>query len=742
MPKSSTAHPGAAARVAGPLSCPSCGAAVPLGEGDELECPYCSARVPVPADYRALREAQREEGADRARAEALYEKLGHAPPPLLRRWANLSSPLYRWVTEGARGLLRLGWMAVLIALISLTLLGHWAAPRIGIDVIDVVGGEHLYGGLCALFAVVAVLPVAAAGYLDQFVKSRAALQRSLAAGMPEQPGGPSTCRRCGAPLHVPAGALGVRCVYCSSDNLVALPHDWVEQASRFEHKEHETIQEAVESQRADGSAAKWLLLRRLGLGFGSIAVLGYAGMWAQEAASIGEAIPWSQAFTPGRRLLPVWNGAVAVPIHRPTRLRGNSLDERPGFLAALHGGEYLVLSSATLGADVDVAVTNNSHAFRWAKHPAWEVASDGRYHAVFRAPYTGYFFVQLEYSTPPSGDAELEWSTAAKAPPHNPPKPPDVHVRKLSPGHGQVRGLAFSPDSHQLAVACADGTTTLFDTETGAKRLALQSDPPRAVAWRPGAAELAIATDHAVVIEDTEHGESLRSLETPASSVRYSPDGQWLADAGADAQLRVYAAGNDYKLSHTLEGDGKPPGALCFAPWSGVIAAAGADREVRFLELGKGRQVDSTLVGEPLDALAWSPDGRWLLGGGKLQTIRRVWVKRPRAPVVHLLGKTISPENPRANDVTGREYRGLVGHRGRVLALTFIPHTSLFVASSSDKTVRLWDIHHGRELGTLLHTAAPVRNLAASSDGRSLAVGVASDVELVHLPAGRAWNGG
>jgi hypothetical protein len=57
---------------------------------------------------------------------------------------------------------------------------------------------------------------------------RTRLQAALAAKHPPHPGGPSACRRCGGPLTVEGEALGVRCVYCGADNLVALPPAWVD----------------------------------------------------------------------------------------------------------------------------------------------------------------------------------------------------------------------------------------------------------------------------------------------------------------------------------------------------------------------------------------------------------------------------------------------------------------------------------------------------------------------------------
>jgi LSD1 subclass zinc finger protein len=87
----------------------------------------------------------------------------------------------------------------------------------------------LLGGFLFLCVVRPVLLVANA---RRVARVRQMLQAALAARPPERPGGPATCRSCGAPLDVPEGALGVRCVYCREHNLVAIPESWIARARK------------------------------------------------------------------------------------------------------------------------------------------------------------------------------------------------------------------------------------------------------------------------------------------------------------------------------------------------------------------------------------------------------------------------------------------------------------------------------------------------------------------------------
>jgi uncharacterized Zn finger protein (UPF0148 family) len=72
-----------------------------------------------------------------------------------------------------------------------------------------------------------------------------ALQGALVAGEPAHPGGPSTCRSCGAPLSVKPGKLCVPCYYCSTQNLVSLESSWVKQVKESADKKVKSLTQAI-----------------------------------------------------------------------------------------------------------------------------------------------------------------------------------------------------------------------------------------------------------------------------------------------------------------------------------------------------------------------------------------------------------------------------------------------------------------------------------------------------------------
>ncbi len=116
----------------------------------------------------------------------------------------------------------------------------------------------------ALAAVGAALGV----YGRRRARSRQRLQAALAAKPPERKGGPATCRSCGAPLTVESGALGVRCIYCGSDNLVALPPSWIANVGA----DAAAIGAEIEPARAELDRERARLRRGLVLHVGGIGV--------------------------------------------------------------------------------------------------------------------------------------------------------------------------------------------------------------------------------------------------------------------------------------------------------------------------------------------------------------------------------------------------------------------------------------------------------------------------------------
>ncbi len=201
-----------------PIHCPECGGIVPLADAEHARCPYCGHATDLPEDYRAAFRAEQDDAPTRERAEKLYRKLSRRPSAILRACAIVFSG---WFWLGAGGVLMMGAMAISFATQFLYyVLLHTQPFEVAPHNIT---EPLLLGETVGLLVLGTVLGV----YGRRKTLSTSELQAALAARPPSREGGPAECRVCGAPLSVPVDALGVRCTYCGSDNLVEVPREWL-----------------------------------------------------------------------------------------------------------------------------------------------------------------------------------------------------------------------------------------------------------------------------------------------------------------------------------------------------------------------------------------------------------------------------------------------------------------------------------------------------------------------------------
>ena len=99
---------------------------------------------------------------------------------------------------------------------------------------------------------------------------------------------------------------------------------------------------------------------------------------------------------------------------------------------------------------------------------------------------------------------------------------------------------------------------------------------------------------------------------------------------------------------------------------------------------------------KPVNAIAISPDGRWLASGSEDNTTK-IW-----------------------DLATGSVLRTLTGHTKRVYTVAISPDGRWLASGSEDDTVKLWDVNTGSEAHTLGGHSFPVSGVAFSPDSRRL----------------------
>lgn len=162
-------------------------------------------------------------------------------------------------------------------------------------------------------------------------------------------------------------------------------------------------------------------------------------------------------------------------------------------------------------------------------------------------------------------------------------------------------------------------------------------------------------------------------------------------------------------------GHAYPVHAIAWSPEGRWLVTGSADHTAKIWEAATGREV-RTLPQHTgiVRAVAWSPDGR-LIATGSEDTTVVVW-----------------------DAAAGVVLHTLRGHDRIVRATTFTPDGRQLLTGAEDGTIRAWDPATGKEVAMLRGHRDAVSVLAVSPDGKALASGgVDSAAVLWDLPAGR-----
>jgi WD40 repeat protein/serine/threonine protein kinase len=293
----------------------------------------------------------------------------------------------------------------------------------------------------------------------------------------------------------------------------------------------------------------------------------------------------------------------------------------------------------------------------------------------------------------------------------------------LHPGN-QPECIAISPDSRRLASGGEDKKVRIWDLATGREILSLQGHTDRCecLAFSPDGYRLASASfDGTIRIWDgtplrgdergqemftfTEHSDEIRS-------VAFSPDSLRIASAGSDGVVRVWDAQTgevSAEFRDHLKAAGHKTAVFCLAwdPQSDRIASAGGIDTVRVWDARTAERVIKLLAplgGLPYNAVAFSPDGRYLITGNTDGAVR-VW-----------------------DGKTGQEVGLLDTHKREIVGLVFSRDGKHFASASRDGIVKLWDakrLNKKQQVRPPLQARVPGPsvNVAFSPDGRRLATG-------------------
>lgn len=249
-------------------------------------------------------------------------------------------------------------------------------------------------------------------------------------------------------------------------------------------------------------------------------------------------------------------------------------------------------------------------------------------------------------------------------------------TRRLNGHDAPVKDAVFSPDGVVIASGSADATTRLWDVAAGHQFHVMRkhSDTVNAVAFNANGRLLASAGgDQRVVLLDLNDSAQISVMAGHIREIScLAFAGDTLASGGWDKTLWLWDTGNRRPRATIPMGDWIRD--IATSPDGQTLAVACKDGTLKLVDVASAtiaRVIHAHERG--VDAVAFSPDGRLLLTGGRDNFVR-LWDLNNRMdePLVTLVGG----EKP-------------------VLTVAFHPNGSTFVTGSGNHIVRMWGMPVG-----------------------------------------------
>ena len=304
---------------------------------------------------------------------------------------------------------------------------------------------------------------------------------------------------------------------------------------------------------------------------------------------------------------------------------------------------------------------------------------------------------------------------------------------------------AFSPDGNQIASAGSDKTIKIWDISDSRclKTITGHTNQIWSLTYHPDGRRIATGSDDQTVrIWDITDGKCLEVLQgytNSIKSVQFTPNGKKLVSAHQDHTVKIWDVFSHQHLC-TLKGHDSPVLSVALHPDGQLIASGSEDGTIKIWDIDKNKCL-YTICEHVADiwGISFSPDGQLFASGSYDKTIK-IWRLDQKIYIHNLKGYddqigtvTFNPEGSLLAtagesaveiwDVASGNRLYILEeeeHKGRVKSVAFSPDCQLLVSGSTDKTIKIWDLHKRQLIRNLTGHDASVVSVAFSPDGEKI----------------------